>query len=158
MDRPPRPIGLPAGRSRWAVRCAAVVLVAVAAGLGAAVLRYALELASHLLLGTVVSEAGGEEWFPTAALDDARRWLLPVLLALAMVVVAALSRLNGRRVNGTDGVIQAVHSRDLSGLDTRGAALKLTGTAITLGAGGSGGTEGPVASVSAALAGPITRR
>lgn len=158
MSDPPAPTRRPA--TRWAAFGAAVVLVGLGAGLGAVALRYTLHWASVLLLRQVVpaypDDAGGQA-IPTGPVSGLG-WLLPVLLAAALAAAAALSRLGPGHVKGTDGVIAAVHARELGGLGAGAATAKLAGTAATLGAGGSGGTEGPVAVISAALAGTLTRR
>ncbi|RDI48986.1 CIC family chloride channel protein [Nocardia mexicana] len=146
---------------RWGVRWSAVLLAAVAAGLGAVALRALLDVTTHGLLGSVLplEPIGAGLWYaPVEPLRDRGAWLLPLLVAGGMVTAVLLSRLGGPQVNGTDGVINAVNGRDLSGLTVRGALSKLGGTAVTLGSGGSGGTEGPVAQVSASLSAAVGRR
>ncbi|MGW4124119.1 chloride channel protein [Nocardia sp. NPDC004711] len=180
-------------RSRWGIRVAALLMVAVAAGLGAVALRGVLEFATPRLLGAVLvlHPVEGGLWEPTQVLaHDRRVALLPVMVAAGMILAVLISRCNGTSVdrtdrtpvdrtdrtpvdradrtpvdrtdrtpvNGTDGVIAAINGRDLAGLDTRGAVVKLAGTTVTLGAGGSGGTEGPVVQVSASLAAVVARR
>ncbi len=153
-----------AGRShsgRWGVRWVALLLAAVAAGLGAVALRALLDVTTHGLLGSVLplEPIGAGLWYaPAEAFLDRRAWLLPPLVAAGMMTAVWLTRLGGPQVNGTDGVIKAVNERDTSGLTVRGALSKLGGTAVTLGSGGSGGTEGPVAQVSASLGAALGRR
>ena len=147
---------------RWAARAGATLLVAVAVGLGAVLLRIALDWTTRVLLGSVIDlvpVADGLWRTAQAPIPREQAWAVPLVVAAGMVAAAALSRFAGRpAINGTDGVIAAVNTRDAAGLDLRGAAVKLAGTAITLGSGGSGGTEGPVVQVSASVAGTITRR
>ncbi|MGI5218733.1 chloride channel protein [Nocardia sp. CA-290969] len=146
---------------RWGTLCAALLFAAIAAGLGAVALRGLLELATDILLGSVLPlepVADGLWHAPAGPLEGRGALLVPLLVAAGMVTAVLLSRAGGPQVNGTDGVIGAVNSRSLDGLTVRGAAAKLTGTAVTLGSGGSGGTEGPVAQVAASLGAAIARR
>ncbi|WP_040793519.1 chloride channel protein [Nocardia paucivorans] len=146
---------------RWGVLGAALLSAGVAAGLGAVALRAALDLTTEVLLGSILRLepiASGLWYAPAEALPDRRALLLPLLVAGGMMVTVAISRSAGPPVNGTDGVIHAVNTRELSGLTARGALVKLAGTAVTLGAGGSGGTEGPVVQVGASLGAALTRR
>ncbi|ONM48854.1 chloride channel protein [Nocardia donostiensis] len=148
-------------RQRWFVFGAALVGAAVAAGFGAAALRFVLDAATEILLGSVIHLEPVDDglWHaPAGPLPNRSALLLPLLVAAGMFAATTLSRLGGPTVNGTDGVINAVNTRELSGLTARGAAAKLAGTAVTLGSGGSGGTEGPVVQVTASLGAAITRR
>ncbi|NEW48794.1 chloride channel protein [Nocardia cyriacigeorgica] len=145
---------------RWGAVGAALLLAGVAAGLGAATLRFVLDAATHMLLGSVVeliAVTDGQWRTPVGPLRE-HVLLVPLLVAAGMMGATLLSRWGGRQVNGTDGVIAAVNTRDLTGLTVRGAAVKLGGTAVTLGSGGSGGTEGPVAQIAASLGAMLTRR
>ncbi|WP_194813909.1 chloride channel protein [Nocardia sp. XZ_19_385] len=146
--------------SRWARWGAAALVVSVAAGLGAAALQFILGVATALLLESAAPELADSaeaRQIPLGPLSGHARWALPVLLAAVMAAVVGLSRLARGRALGTDEVIAAARTGELRDLTTRAAAGKLAGTAATLGAGGSGGTEGPVAVVSAALSGAVTR-
>lgn len=152
---------LPGTGRRWGALSVALLAAAVSAGLGAVALRALLEFVTHILLGSVLrlEPIGDGLWHaPAGPLDGRGALLIPLLVAAGTVTSVLLSRYGGPQVNGTDGVIGAVNTQNLDGLTVRGAAAKLTGTAITLGSGGSGGTEGPVAQVAASLGAAITRR
>ncbi|MEU1984076.1 chloride channel protein [Nocardia sp. NPDC019395] len=153
--------GRPGPDRRWGALCAALLLAAVAAGLGAVALRALLEVVTGILLGSVLPlepMADGLWHAPAGPLGGRGALLVPLLVAAGTVTAVLVSRTGGPQVNGTDGVIGAVNTRDLDGLTVRGAVAKLSGTAITLGTGGSGGTEGPVAQVAASLGAAIARR
>ncbi|MFF2650348.1 chloride channel protein [Streptomyces sp. NPDC058045] len=147
------------GLQRWALL--AVVIGAIA-GAGAAGLFGLLEVCTHWVLGTL----GGhhpyrttmEGGFATAGPFD-RPWAVPLVVAGGALVGALLVRLLAPEAggHGTDAAIAAAHHTPL---DMRGRVtlVKMAASAITLGSGGSGGTEGPAAQISAAFGSVIARR
>ena len=61
------------------------------------------------------------------------------------------------RGHGTDAAIAAAHEAP-AGMRGRVTVVKLAASALTIGSGGSGGTEGPAAQISAAFGSVIARR
>jgi chloride channel protein, CIC family len=135
------------------------VLVGVVAGLGAVLFYGATQLAFHYALGALA----GYEPHPRPAgealtwVSDGTRPLVPWLL-LAIPGLGGL--LSGVLVftfapeaegHGTDAVIDAYHERD-GYIRPRVPIVKMIASAITLGTGGSGGREGPVAQIGAGFA------
>ncbi|MFB8282636.1 chloride channel protein [Nocardia colli] len=144
---------------------ASLLMIAVAAGLGAIVLTAMLRATTSILLALAVPEGPGRTGgdlgpaVSTGWIHMEHPWLLPIVVAAGMGGAAALSLLEtAQSVAGTDGLIAALDRRDLTGLHVRGAAIKVGGTALTLGGGGSGGTEGPMAQVAASLAASVVRK
>ncbi|WP_446225891.1 chloride channel protein [Nocardia sp. IBHARD005] len=130
--------------------------VAVAAGLSAAVLKWLLDAATKLILERLVAlPMSASAW--AGPIPRGSGWLLPAVVAAGLLATAWVGRIGRGTVNGTDGVIAAVNSRDLTGLDTRGGTTKLVSTVLTLGTGGSAGTEGPVAQIAASAGAVVTR-
>lgn len=129
------------------------VLVGVVAGVGALLFNLMLDSSSHLLLQRVVGysppQPGGEgdSVLPAA---PTRRWLLlliPALggLASGLLVYTIAPEAEG---HGTDAMIDAFHRRK-GIIRKRIPLLKTVASALTIGAGGSAGREGPIAQVGA---------
>jgi chloride channel protein, CIC family len=157
----------PAARSRrYPAAVLVPILVGALAGGGAVLLQGAVRLATGFFLTTLVAyappepvSAHGHPAAIRAGLGSVPHpWLLPLVTAAGMMLAVLLSRLADHQVQGTDAVIGAANSAGLSRLTVRGGAVKLLGTAVTLGSGGSGGTEGPIAQVGASLAAAAARR
>ena len=73
-------------------------------------------------------------------------WLVPVAAALGGLIVGFLVQRLAPETegHGTDTVVQAFHRAD-GVLRARVTPVKLLGSAITIGSGGSAGREGPIA-------------
>jgi CIC family chloride channel protein len=131
------------------------LLIGVVAGLGAVVLQDAIGFANRVALGGIagyvppglVSEGGTPA---QAFLPHYRWWLLVLVPALGglltgLIVYTFAPEAEG---HGTDAVIRAFH-REGGYIRARVPLVKIIASAITLGSGGSGGREGPIAQVGA---------
>lgn len=142
---------------KWVVLGAVIGLVA---GLGAVAFINALELATHYLLGAL----GG--YHPPTPIGEghslgsgtSHSWRIPLVVALGAFFAGALVFRFAPEAegHGTDAAIDAVH-RDPSGIRSRVSVVKIVASAITIGAGGSGGREGPTAQISAGFASLLAR-
>jgi CIC family chloride channel protein len=170
-DRPARAPVIPSHPLRWfpefwdlgrrrlrpqARLLALALLVGVIAGLGAVAFHSACLVVSHYALGEVAGYQpggpGGEAKLPW--LLETTRALNPWLLLVVPVVGGLLS---GALVytlapeaegHGTDAAIAAYHWG--SGvIRPRVPLVKIVASALTLGTGGSGGREGPIAQIGA---------
>ncbi|MFE0652036.1 chloride channel protein [Streptomyces sp. NPDC059534] len=145
--------------ARWIVPS---VLIGVVAGLGAAALFGLLHLCTELLLEHVAgfrpyltSAEGG----PRDLVPSDRPWAVPLVAAGGALVATALAvwLAPEARGHGTDAAIAAAHHNP-AGMRGRVTVVKLVASALTIGSGGSGGTEGPAAQISAAFGSVIARR
>ncbi|UXY31366.1 chloride channel protein [Streptomyces sp. HUAS TT20] len=145
--------------ARWVLPAA---LIGVVAGLGAAALFGLLHLCTGWLLESVAGyrpyRTSGEGGFRALSGSD-RPWLVPLVAAGGALVATAFAvRLAPEaRGHGTDAAIAAAH-HDPTGMRGRVTVVKLVASAVTIGSGGSGGTEGPAAQISAAFGSVIARR
>ncbi|HET8527474.1 MAG TPA: chloride channel protein [Gaiellaceae bacterium] len=136
-------------------------LIGVVAGLGAVAFISALQWATHFLLGAL-----GGYHPPTpageghaAGTGTTHSWRVPVLVALGglvsgLIVFRVAPEAEG---HGTDAAIAAVH-HDPAGVRARVSLVKIVASALTIGAGGSGGREGPTAQISAGFGSLLARR
>ena len=133
-----------AQRGTTAFLIAALVL-GVLVGLGAAVLVWAIEL-SHNLFGALDDLLGWGKWFSLLASP------------LALLIAWVLDRRFGPAV-ASGGVTETMVAAGLHGgyLPTRLIPTKIIATAVTLGAGGSGGREGPIALIGGAIGSSFSR-
>ncbi|HVX14421.1 MAG TPA: chloride channel protein [Pirellulales bacterium] len=130
------------------------LLVGVIAGGGAIVFFVACQLASHVALDRVAgyrpTSPGGE---PPLVLDTDqtfRPWLLLLVptvggLLCGWIVYSLAPEAEG---HGTDAAIEAYHYHQ-GLIRPRVPLVKIAASAITLGSGGSGGREGPIAQIGA---------
>ena len=129
-------------------------LVGVVAGLGAIVFQYLCQYGSHffldMLAGLRMEGPAGEVSLvaPTATL--LRPWMLPIVagfggLLTGLIVQRFAPEAGG---HGTDAAIDAFHRR-AGVIRGRVPIVKTIASAITLGSGGSGGREGPIAQIGA---------
>jgi CIC family chloride channel protein len=134
----------------------ASLLVGVVAGLGAVVFFLACRVVVYFALGVVagypVPEPAGEAGFHLLppVTQDIRLWLLLLVPALGgllsgLIVFTFAPEAEG---HGTDAVIDAYHNRQ-GRIRPRVPLVKIIASAITLGTGGSGGREGPIAQIGA---------
>jgi CIC family chloride channel protein len=133
------------------------VLVGIVAGLGAITFYLATKIVAHYALGALVGyrpepHPAGEPplgWLPvtTTAL---RPWLLLLVptfggLLSGLLVFTFAPEAEG---HGTDAVIEAYHQHE-GFIRPRVPIVKLLASAVTIGTGGSGGREGPIAQIGA---------
>ena len=133
-----------AQRGTTAFLIAALVL-GVIVGIGAAVLVWAIEL-SHEAFSALDDLLGWGKWFVLLAIP------------LALLIAWALDRRFGPGV-ASGGVTETMVAAGLHGgyLPTRLIPTKIIATAVTLGAGGSGGREGPIALIGGAIGSSFSR-
>ena len=137
-------------------------LVGLVAGLGAAGFCALLELAKHVFLdlgaGFRPPGAVGEADLFSPGSGPLVRWLLcliPALggLASGILVFALAPEAEG---HGTDAAIDAYHRRD-GLIRTRVPFVKTIASALTIGTGGSAGTEGPISQIGAGFGSLLAR-
>ncbi len=129
-------------------------LVGVVAGFGAIVFQYLCQWVSHVVLDAVaglrMEGPAGESVIFGATSTPLRLALVPVVAMLGGLVTALIVQRFAPEAegHGTDAAIDAFHRR--GGL-IRGRVpiVKTIASAITLGTGGSGGREGPIAQIGA---------
>ncbi len=142
-----------AATSRWLRRASYLqkwlflgLLIGAMAGVGAIVFYEALLAATHLFLGVMagyhVPTPAGEGGH-TASASFSRPWALPLIVALgalmgALLVFRFAPEAEG---HGTDAAISAVHHNP-RGIRFRTVIVKIVASALTIGAGGSGGERG----------------
>ena len=87
------------------------------------------------------------------SLENGAWWMIPLITGMGGLIVGLIvTRLAPEAEgHGTDAVIGALHKRQ-GKIRARIPFVKGLASSITLGSGGSGGTEGPVAQISAGLA------
>jgi CIC family chloride channel protein len=131
------------------------ILVGIVAGLGAVVFASACHIVVAYALdrgaGYRAVAPAGEAVLPWLAEGDTplRPWMLPVIAAIGglisgLIVFKLAPEAEG---HGTDAAIAAYHhSRSIR---PRVPLVKLIASAITIGTGGSGGREGPIAQIGA---------
>ncbi len=148
IRRPPGPGEL--GIQRWIAFSLALGLVA---GLGAACLQWAIDAVSTLTLVRLAGfrppglpSEGGE--LAQRYLPSYRWWLFPLVPALGGLVTGFIVYRFAPEAegHGTDAVIRAYH-REGGVIRARVPIVKIIASAITLGTGGSGGREGPIAQI-----------
>jgi CIC family chloride channel protein len=137
-------------------------VIGVVAGLGAVVFYDGLQLATRLLL----TDIGG--YTPAGTVGDggavvasgfSRPWAVPLVVAGGGLVAGLLvfTWAPEAEGHGTDAAIRAVHT-DPFGVRARVIVVKLLASMITIGAGGSGGREGPTAQISSGFGSILSRK
>jgi len=135
-------------RGRWILYSG---LIGVVSGVGAILFDLVFRLSQWLLLGKVgrfLPPASGLEGGP--GYPPQVPWLLPVSLVIGGLISGALvfGLAPEAEGHGTDAVIRAFHH--LRGKIRRRIPLvKALASAVTIGSGGSGGREGPIAQIGA---------
>jgi CIC family chloride channel protein len=141
----------------------AAVLVGVVAGVGAVVFQLACQIAVYFALnvgaGYFPLEPSGEHapawivhppaWMPQPR-GDFTPWLLLLIPTVGGILsgVIVFSLAPEAEGHGTDAVIAAYHDRK-GRIRYRVPIVKTVASAITIGSGGSGGREGPIAQIGA---------
>ncbi len=149
------PLGAPSLR-RLLLMC---IATGVVAGLGATIFFIALEAGTHYVLGELAhyhAAPPGLEKNPFSAEEEEEpatpiepiRWLLLVLpaaggLLSGWIVFRYAPEAEG---HGTDAAIEAYHFKD-GKVRARVPWIKAISSALTIGTGGSGGREGPIAQI-----------
>jgi len=137
-------------RGRWIFLS---MLIGIVSGVGAILFDLLFKLSQSLLSGKI-----GRFSPPGAPLEDIvafgpdERWLLPVSLAIGGLVSGLLVYFLAPEAegDGTDAVIKAFHHQR-GRVRKRVAPVKAISAAITIGAGGSAGREGPIAQIGASF-------
>jgi CIC family chloride channel protein len=129
-------------------------LLGVVAGLGAIALFLSVEFFTGLFLGM------GAGYFPplpggfqnnfTYTLSIERPWLIPLITGLGGLLVGLITTKFSAESegHGTDAVIDAYHHKS-GHIRARVPLVKAVASSITIGSGGSGGTEGPAGQIAA---------
>jgi len=134
-------------------------IVGAITGLGAAAFLVGLAWSTRLFLGMIVGYAPpapvGEGM--TALLPASQPWLLPVATALGALLSGLLTSRLAPEASGAgqDAAIGAIQHHGAR-VRARVAPVKLLASAVTIGSGGSGGREGPIAQISASLASALS--
>ena len=129
-------------------------LVGVVAGLGAILFQYMCQATQHWFLAIFsgYEQAGppGEHPLFAPLVHAFHPWMLPVLPAIGGLVTGFIVQRFAPEAagHGTDEAVESFHRR---GGVIRGRVpfIKSIASAITLGSGGSGGREGPIAQIGA---------
>jgi CIC family chloride channel protein len=140
------------------------VLVGVVAGLGAVAFSVACQAVVRFSLDGIAGyRAGGPHGEPRVAwITEGDGQLLPWLLPATALVGGLVSGFLVFRFapeaegHGTDSVIAAYHFR-YGEIRARVPIVKLIASAITIGTGGSGGREGPIAQIGAGFGSMLAR-
>jgi CIC family chloride channel protein len=141
----------------------AAVLVGIVAGVGAVVFQLACQFVIYITLncgaGYFPKEPAGEHppewlvhppsWMPQPRADF-QPWLLLLIPAIGGLIsgVMVFTIAPEAEGHGTDAVIGAYHDRK-GKIRYRVPLVKTLASAITIGSGGSGGREGPIAQIGA---------
>lgn len=130
------------------------LIVGIIAGSGAVGFHLLCQGLQHLLLGGIAGYypplPAGEEFLFTPFDVPFRRYLLPLVTAFGGLLSGWLVYRFAPEAegHGTDAVIDAYHRRQ-GNIRGRVPLIKALASAITLGSGGSGGREGPIAQIGA---------
>ncbi|UCH84074.1 MAG: chloride channel protein [Candidatus Latescibacterota bacterium] len=130
------------------------VVVGVVAGLGAVLFYVLCQLGQHYLLdglaGYRPDEPAGEPSLFGHTDTPFRRYLLILIPALGGLIAGVLVYVFAPEAegHGTDAAIDAFHHRH-GRIRGRVPIVKAIASAVTLGSGGSGGREGPIAQIGA---------
>jgi CIC family chloride channel protein len=130
------------------------ILVGIVAGLGAIVFFIACQLVVHYALDAVAGyqahSPGGEPPLFGETDQPFRPWMLLLVPALGGIVSGFIvfTLAPEAEGHGTDAAIAAYHQHQ-GQIRPRVPLVKIVASAITLGTGGSGGREGPIAQIGA---------
>ena len=129
-------------------------LVGVVAGLGAIVFQYLCQYGSHifldLLAGLRMEGPSGEAALFPQTHSMFRPWMLPLVAGIGGLLSGLIVQRFAPEAagHGTDEAVDAFHRRG-GVIRGRVPIVKLIASALTLGSGGSGGREGPIAQIGA---------
>lgn len=129
-------------------------LVGAVAGMGAILFQVLCQFGQHLFLDALVgyrqSGPAGEPSLFAPTTTPLRLWLLPVVPALGGLLTGIIVQRFAPEAagHGTDEAVEAFHRRG-GVIRGRVPIVKTIASAITLGSGGSGGREGPIAQIGA---------
>jgi chloride channel protein, CIC family len=129
-------------------------ILGVVAGLASVALFLSVEFFTHIFLqiGTGYSPplAGGFQANFSYTLFIEKPWLIPLITGLGGLIVGLITTKFSPESegHGTDAVIDAYHHKS-GNIRTRVPLLKAVTSSITIGSGGSGGTEGPAGQIAA---------
>ena len=131
-------------------------LIGVVAGVGAIIFNLLCQAGLHFFLDTMAgfrpTEPPGEVglWVPTGT--PLRLWMLPLVPALGGLLAGLLVYWLAPEASGhgTDAAIDAFH-RKRGLMRGRVPFVKTIASALTIGSGGSGGREGPIAQIGASF-------
>jgi len=154
----PEALKLGSHRFRGQVRLLGLAaLVGIVAGLGGIAFYIATRVVEHYALGVWAGyyphpHPGGEPSFPwlTVVEHPFHPWLLLLIPTLGGIVSGLLvfTLAPEAEGHGTDAVIAAYHHRQ-GLIRPRVPLVKIVASAVTIGTGGSGGREGPIAQIGA---------
>ena len=137
--------------AKWVILSVAIGIVA---GSGAIVFQFLTQVAGHQTLGKYAGyhpkEPAGEHSYFAEEEHEFSPWMIVVVatlggLASGMIVYTFAPEAEG---HGTDAAIEAFHNKR-GEIRPRIPFVKTIASAITLGTGGSGGREGPIAQIGA---------
>jgi CIC family chloride channel protein len=138
------------------------VILGVVSGAMAIAFYGSVEWATRWLLGflgghnppTIAASPGG--FHPASGF--ARMWAIPLLAAAGALIASLLVFRVAPETegHGTDVAIRAINTNP-TGMRLRAMPVKMIASAITIGSGGSGGSEGPTAQMAATCASFIAR-
>ncbi len=126
--------------------------IGVVAGIGAIIFQFLCQAATYLALGLIAGYAPAEPAGERILFELEESSPLPWVIVLVMTGGGLLSGWLVQKFapeaagHGTDAAIQAFH-HDRGRIRARIPIIKTLASAITLGTGGSGGREGPIAQI-----------
>ncbi|UOD35283.1 chloride channel protein [Deferribacteraceae bacterium V6Fe1] len=139
---------------RWFVLGTIVGLVA---GIGAIIFFTLLQGCSYIfmdyIVGLRIEETAGEPSLFGHATTEFKRWMLFIMPAFGGLISGFLVYKFAPEAegHGTDGAIEAIHNKN-GFIRWQVPIVKTIASAITIGTGGSGGREGPIAQIGAGFA------
>jgi chloride channel protein, CIC family len=138
------------------------IVIGALSGISAILLYGSIKLATRWFLGpvgyrpaTIAADPGGF----VQATGFRLPWAIPLLVAAGALVGGMLTHWFAPETqgHGTDVAIRAINT-DPTGMRPRALPMKMLASALTIGSGGSGGTEGPTAQMAAVAASVIVGR